>query len=103
MKTKKPLKAPEIEQAMVKLSKNLEWLMGITDGIYMEICPNKDNPGTWRSRARQALKASEKLGLDYRTSLSQKRVKAQRPGRIFTPIQDIESPWGKKKKRKSKS
>jgi len=72
MPKKDPLKTYEMEHRRAEqLASNCRWLIGITDGIWMEICSEKN--GTWQQRAEHALEAAKKIGLKRRTEASRKR------------------------------
>ena len=61
MPKKNPLETYEMEHRRAEqLANNCRWLIGITDAICMELCPDKC--GTWQQRAEYALEAAKEIG-----------------------------------------
>ena len=60
-----PLETYEMEHRRAEqLASNCRWLIGITDGIWQELCQGKI--GTWQQRAEYALEAAKEIGLKKR-------------------------------------
>lgn len=58
---KDPLKTYKLEHVRAEqLASNCRWLIGITDAINRELCPDKI--GTWQERAKYALETAQKIG-----------------------------------------
>jgi hypothetical protein len=65
MPIKNPLETYEMEHRRAEqLASNCRWLIGITDGIWQELC--QDKIGTWQQRAEYALEAAKEIGLKDR-------------------------------------
>ena len=61
MPKKNPLETYEMEHARAEqLALNCRWLIGITEAICWELCPDKY--GTWQQKAKYALEAAKKIG-----------------------------------------
>lgn len=61
MPKKNTLETYEMEHTRAEqLASNCRWLIGITDAICWELCPDKC--GTWQQRAEYALEAAKEIG-----------------------------------------
>ena len=61
MPKKNSLETYEMEHRRAEqLADNCRWLIGITDAINRELCPDKI--GTWQDRANYALEAAKEIG-----------------------------------------
>lgn len=59
-KKNSPLETYEMEHIRAEqLARNCMWLVGITDAICNELCPDKI--GTWQQKAEYALEAVKKI------------------------------------------
>ena len=64
MPKKNPLETYEMEHARAEqLASNCRWLIGITDAINRELCPDKI--GTWQQRAEYALEAAKEIRKEW--------------------------------------
>jgi hypothetical protein len=69
MPKKNPLETYEMEHRRAEqLASNCRWLIGITDAINRDLCPDKI--GTWQQRAEYALEAAKEIGLENRQKKS---------------------------------
>ena len=85
MPKKNPLETYEMEhQRAEQLALNCRWLIGITDAICRELCPDKI--GTWQQRAEYARDAAQEIGRKRQEKEAKKIAK-----RTNKHIEDIEN------------
>lgn len=76
MSKKNPLETYEMEHTRAEqLANNCRWLIGITDAIGRELCPDKC--GTRQQRAEYALEAAKEIGkkrLEKQTKKINKKI-----------------------------